>query len=748
MNRLPTFSSFGAMDDDRLRDSPGLRLRQQRSGPLYESPSMSPSHDSLGARQVSSRHQRPTSRRQVSDRVTPRPSPLARASQWSSEPGRASDSTDSPDDNEDNRSLMTNPDEDENAQDLASDSTATDADESYESSSYSQASYSEASADEEMLTINIPKSKVSIDPQTGEEILSLQAVEQVLFKLGIWDSAVDELPRTRRMLQRHLRHQWRLRDPNSDLRLEIMDDKEPLLEDDEKAAAKAGSVMEIEVEREVKHIPHQHIPHQHRKRRRHHATRPKRFRKKLELREDIGHSRQATWLELFFDVFYVTVVGTLTHDVQESNWESMAKFALLFWAIWLTWVSHTLYANRFDTDDVVYRLIVLLQMMALAGMSMGVDDFFSSQTDNLLFSASYALFHFAMVIDYCLVFAFVLGVRMAALVLILGHSFCSVMWLISMFNVSDVFSYIFQIIGLSVLVIAYVRPKRSRLLPFNAPHLPERFGLFSIIVHAELVIGTTSEIADVDAVSPKIAFVGALFLALSFSLWGIYFDDFREEDIFAYPISKQLWVWFHVFFHGSVAYLSSQSILLIALIIESETSEVCRRATGEICRRAGGSTGSLDPVETRRFFFIGAGLLFFCEAVLKTIGIFVTSYEAKHWNDSPIRGTVIVGARLLAALTMFILSGFTEDMGNGGAVGIVTGVTIGLALLNVIVRYQSRQPGLTVTVDDNNALQVVEWTYEPPQGTKDLHAVSVYTEAVKLNNDRKLLDGFVTEMEL
>ena len=42
-------------------------------------------------------------------------------------------------------------------------------------------------------------------------------------------------------------------------------------------------------------------------------------------------------------------------------------FAGLFTAMWFSWIGFTLYANRFDTDDVVFRVIKLAATLAIAG---------------------------------------------------------------------------------------------------------------------------------------------------------------------------------------------------------------------------------------------------------------------------------------------------------------------------------------------------------------------------------------------
>src|SRR3954468_11826908 len=81
-----------------------------------------------------------------------------------------------------------------------------------------------------------------------------------------------------------------------------------------------------------------------------------------------GEERTASRLELFFDLAFVLVVaelaGGLRHDV---TWHGVTLFAGLFAVTWWAWTSATLYANRFDHDDVVFRLYVLTSMLVVIG---------------------------------------------------------------------------------------------------------------------------------------------------------------------------------------------------------------------------------------------------------------------------------------------------------------------------------------------------------------------------------------------
>lgn len=81
-----------------------------------------------------------------------------------------------------------------------------------------------------------------------------------------------------------------------------------------------------------------------------------------------GESREANRLELFFDLAYVFVIAELALGFgKDLTWAGFGTFAGLFAMIFFAWVGFTVYANRFDTDDVVFRITRLAATLAIAG---------------------------------------------------------------------------------------------------------------------------------------------------------------------------------------------------------------------------------------------------------------------------------------------------------------------------------------------------------------------------------------------
>ena len=85
-------------------------------------------------------------------------------------------------------------------------------------------------------------------------------------------------------------------------------------------------------------------------------------------RMHLGREGTASRLELFFDLAYVLVVLELAKVFYEDlTWHGAAVMAGLFVTMWVSWVGFTLYANRFDTDDVIFRIAKLVATGSIAG---------------------------------------------------------------------------------------------------------------------------------------------------------------------------------------------------------------------------------------------------------------------------------------------------------------------------------------------------------------------------------------------
>ncbi len=87
--------------------------------------------------------------------------------------------------------------------------------------------------------------------------------------------------------------------------------------------------------------------------------------------------RAATPLELFFDLTFVVAVAQagegLTRGLAHGDARHvLIAYPLVFFAIWWAWMNFTWFASAYDTDDVAYRIAVLVQVTGVLILAAGI----------------------------------------------------------------------------------------------------------------------------------------------------------------------------------------------------------------------------------------------------------------------------------------------------------------------------------------------------------------------------------------
>lgn len=236
-------------------------------------------------------------------------------------------------------------------------------------------------------------------------------------------------------------------------------------------------------------------------------------------------NRHATWLELFYDLVFVVVIFQLAHNLEEDfSLYGFLGFLALFVPVWWSWTGAAFYATRFDTDDLGHRILILLQMVGAAALAVNVSDALGN--DSAGFALSYAAIRIILVLEY--VRTGISKSFSSATPLIrrysIGFLCAAIVWIISAF-IPPPFRFVLWAIG---LVIDFATPiTAGRLHSQFAPHishLPERMGLFIIIVLGESVLEIVAGVQkwEFDIYSMLILGLG---LSIPFSLWWLYFDN-------------------------------------------------------------------------------------------------------------------------------------------------------------------------------------------------------------------------------
>jgi low temperature requirement protein LtrA len=239
-----------------------------------------------------------------------------------------------------------------------------------------------------------------------------------------------------------------------------------------------------------------------------------------ELRTDDG--RSASRLELFFDLAFVLVVAELATDFRaDVTWHGELVFAGLFTIVWWSWVSSTLYANRFDHDDVVYRVYKLGTMAAVVGMAASATE--ATGKYFAVFVGCNLVLRAMLLLQYHRAYRHVPGARPIARLYMAGAGVGALLWAVSLAVPHPVG---FVLWGAAVLVEALVpllATRSSADVPLHVEHLPERFALFVILVLGESVAGVAHGLHDAGWSGPALP-VAVLAFVLAAALWWSYFD--------------------------------------------------------------------------------------------------------------------------------------------------------------------------------------------------------------------------------
>jgi low temperature requirement protein LtrA len=235
-----------------------------------------------------------------------------------------------------------------------------------------------------------------------------------------------------------------------------------------------------------------------------------------------SEDRTATRLELFYDLAYVLVVAELAAAfLQDMSWRGAGVFALLFAMMWFSWVSTTLYANRFDTDDVLFRIALLVDTAAVAGCAAAATGGIGSASGP--FAACFLLGRLVLVALYVRAWWHVRDSRTTTVVYLASTSASATLWAVSLLVPAPA-RYVLW--GVAVLVDAgapFIATRREHTAPLHMVHLPERFGLFVILVLGEIVAGIVTGVHDAKWAGPSVA-VGAAAFVVGAALWWSYFD--------------------------------------------------------------------------------------------------------------------------------------------------------------------------------------------------------------------------------
>ncbi len=234
--------------------------------------------------------------------------------------------------------------------------------------------------------------------------------------------------------------------------------------------------------------------------------------------------RTATWLELFYDLAFVVAVAVLSARLLgDITVVGVASYFAYFALLWWLWASHTYYADRYDTDDLIYRMLAAAQMVTIVVVAAAL----SGETRSTAgFAAGYALARILLVVMYSRAYRHVHETRDLVRGYLTGFGVAAAIWALAIF-VPENLRFGLWALALTIdLATPWVMRKEQARVPLDVSHLPERFGLFTILVLGESIAAVVAAVTHTGwAPATVVGLVASIGIATAF--WWMYFDNAR-----------------------------------------------------------------------------------------------------------------------------------------------------------------------------------------------------------------------------
>ncbi|GAB2754753.1 low temperature requirement protein A [Streptomyces bullii] len=240
--------------------------------------------------------------------------------------------------------------------------------------------------------------------------------------------------------------------------------------------------------------------------------------------------RSATPLELFFDLCFVVAIAQagiqLVHSVAERHaGEGILDYAMVFFAIWWAWMNFTWFASAYDNDDVLYRVVTLVQIAGVLVLAAGVSRAFEDH-EFLAVWLGYMIMRLALAAQWLRAALAGEGPeRTTALRYAVGVLLCQIGWLGLLFLPVEARPWVFLVMVPLELCVPPLAEK-DHPTTWHPRHIAERYGLFTIIVLGETIAAATvavkSGIDENDALDELLP-IAAGGLLVIFAAWWIYF---------------------------------------------------------------------------------------------------------------------------------------------------------------------------------------------------------------------------------
>lgn len=270
--------------------------------------------------------------------------------------------------------------------------------------------------------------------------------------------------------------------------------------------------------------------------------------------------RQATWLELFFDLVFVAVIGVISHSLSHTEHnhilvEELFSFFLIFVPLWWVWASYTLYLNRYDQTSLWQKYITLVLMGLVIAQMYFTKDALNNYFAYFLFFYIFMrlLISLAYVFSaYCFELKKKYALQMSRIILlgalISGLSFFA----------EGRFRILILYLGIIVDIVLQVRLKEEiSKFSVHIKHLTERIGLLALIILGESIITIVNSFSSIQYYSISGVVDAVIGFILIAQIWWIFFGSLHRLEKAKNLKSGYVLILSHLPFYIGLIFLAS-----------------------------------------------------------------------------------------------------------------------------------------------------------------------------------------------
>ena len=342
--------------------------------------------------------------------------------------------------------------------------------------------------------------------------------------------------------------------------------------------------------------------------------------------------RRITFLELFYDLVYVVIIAELSHALAgHINLAGIGTFIFLFVIVWWTWFNGAMYHDLHGNNDIRTRVFTFLQMITVAGMAVFAHNALGEGSAG--FALTYAAFHLILtwlwwrtgVYDpyhrplsqpYSTTFLITSGLFIFSIFMPAPWRF--VLWALALLT------------DLTLLTLLWTNRNREIQEQINRVDLisssaVERFGLFTMIVLGEVIVGVVSGVAEHAHLSWLAGGTAIMGMLIAIGLWWVYFDYVSGRPPIPRTRERLWWVYLHLPVTMGIAAVGASILNVVEHTGEPLPREVRLLLVGAIAAALVSIASILKnlklPESLRRVYRTGAHVTFIVGVLILLVGL-------------------------------------------------------------------------------------------------------------------------------